>query len=260
MQIRGDWAVRRPDIPTGGFPFEFENDNYPDVDDTAVVVLALRRAANGDPTCRGAADRGLAWALGMQSEDGGWGAFDVDNTSELPLKLPFCDFGAVTDPPSADVTAHMVELLGYEGLASDAAHAPRARLPAARAGARRLVVRPLGREPPLRHRRGRAGARGLRDAPSTRACARRVDWLDRVQNADGGFGEDLRSYRDAALARPRRVDRVADRVGAARLPRRRRRRARRSIAPCAGWSRRSGRGGGWDEPYYTGTGFPATST
>ena len=112
VRVRGDWSVRRPDLAPGGFPFEFANDNYPDVDDTAVVVLALRRAGIDDG---GAAERGVAWSLGMQSSDGGWAAFDADNTSSLPAKLPFCDFGAVTDPPSADVTAHMVEMLAYEG-------------------------------------------------------------------------------------------------------------------------------------------------
>ena len=192
----------------------------------------------------------------MQSEGGGWGAFDVDNTSELPLRLPFCDFGAVTDPPSADVTAHMVEMLGYEGLADAARDAPRARLPAARAGARRLVVRPLGREPPLRHRRRRAGARRVRACaghPSVRAA---VAWLDRVQNADGGFGEDLRSYRERRLARARRVDRVADRLGAARL-RRRRRSPGPPVERAVRWLVETQRpGGGWDEPQYTGTGFP----
>src|SRR5581483_1488577 len=75
--VRGDWAVRKPELAPGGFPFEYANDNYPDVDDTAVVVLALRRARGAD----GPSERGLAWARGMQSKNGAWGAFDVDNTS-----------------------------------------------------------------------------------------------------------------------------------------------------------------------------------
>ncbi|MBV8080210.1 MAG: squalene--hopene cyclase, partial [Actinobacteria bacterium] len=86
---RGDWAVRRPNLPAGGFPFEYANDNYPDVDDTAVVVLALRRAGIADAAC----ERGIAWALGMQCSDGGWAAFDAENTSDLCARLPFCDFG-----------------------------------------------------------------------------------------------------------------------------------------------------------------------
>ena len=112
VTTRGDWTVRRPKLATGGFPFEFANENYPDVDDTAVVVLALRRAGY-DPN--GAATRGLDWMLGMQSRSGGFGAFDVDNESRLVTKLAFCDFGAVTDPPSSDVTAHVLETLAHEG-------------------------------------------------------------------------------------------------------------------------------------------------
>src|SRR5215470_3239093 len=109
----GDWQVRRPALSPGGWAFEFDNDNYPDIDDTAEVVLALRRAGSSGPDARrkAAIARGLTWITGMVSRDGGWAAFDADNTSRLIGKLPFCDFGAVTDPPSADVTAHVVEAL-----------------------------------------------------------------------------------------------------------------------------------------------------
>src|SRR5258708_7654484 len=216
----GDWSVRRPKVPAGGFPFEFANDNYPDVDDTAVVVLALRRAAGS--AFDGPCGRGLAWALGMQSRGGGWGAFDVENTSSLAARLPFCDFGAVTDPPSADVTAHMVELLAHEGLAD---------IPATRAGIDYLLseqepdgswfgrwganyVYGVGTVVPALAACGLAGHRSVRSA---------IAWLERVQNDDGGFGEDLRSYREPDW-RGR---------GASQRP-----------------------DGSWDEPYFTGTGFP----
>src|SRR4029453_8587575 len=92
------------------------NDLYPDTDDTAEIVLALRRVRHPEVArLRAAIDRGVAWTVGMQSTDGGWAAFDVDNTKTLATKLPFCDFGAVIDPPSADVTAHIVEMLTAEG-------------------------------------------------------------------------------------------------------------------------------------------------
>ena len=132
----GDWQVRRPGLAPGGWAFEFDNDGYPDIDDTAEVLLALRRVARtagpgarevgrgseGSPGSEGsrvaqAEARGVTWLIGMQSKDGGWGAFDADNTSRLVTKLPFCDFGEVIDPPSADVTAHTVEALTAAGLA-----------------------------------------------------------------------------------------------------------------------------------------------
>src|SRR3954469_771925 len=95
----GDWAIRRPKLAPGGWAFEFENDLYPDVDDTAVVALALRELGIGEDAVR----RGLDWTAGMQSKGGGWGAFDVDNNAMWLYKIPFCDFGKVTDEPSADV-------------------------------------------------------------------------------------------------------------------------------------------------------------
>ena len=109
---RGDWAVRRPELEPGGWAFEFDNANYPDIDDTAEVVLALRTADHPDPgRVEAAIDRGVDWLSGMQSSDGGWAAFDVDNCRAVVRDLPFCDFGEVIDPPSADVTAHVVEML-----------------------------------------------------------------------------------------------------------------------------------------------------
>jgi squalene-hopene/tetraprenyl-beta-curcumene cyclase len=251
IHVRGDWSVRVPELEPGGFPFEFANDNYPDVDDTAVVVLALRRAGIDDS---GAAERGVAWSLGMQSSDGGWAAFDVDNTSSLPAKLPFCDFGAVTDPPSADVTAHMVELLAHEGLAA---------APATRRGIEWLL-REQERDGSWFGRWGAnhvygtgavlpaLAACGLRDHPSVRAA---VKWLAQVQNEDGGFGEDLRSYRDPAW-RGRGAS-TASQTAWALLGFHAAGERGPAVGRAVGWlvdTQRSD--GSWDEPYYTGTGFP----
>ena len=116
----GDWAVRRPGLEPGGWAFQFHNDNNPDLDDTAEVILALRRVEHPDPVrVEAAIGRGVRWSLGMQSKNGGWGAFDADNTSSIVRRLPFCDFGEVTDPPSADVTAHNVEMLALTGHCAD---------------------------------------------------------------------------------------------------------------------------------------------
>ena len=122
IRVEGDWAVRRPRLAPGGWAFEFANDNYPDIDDTAEVVLALRLVGDSAvPGVEAAIERGVAWTLGMQSRDGGWAAFDAENVSRLIGKLPFCDFGAVIDPPSADVTAHVLEMLAHRGLAGSEA-------------------------------------------------------------------------------------------------------------------------------------------
>ena len=95
IRQRGDWAIRRPGVEPGGWAFEYDNDLYPDIDDAAVVGLALHELGTG----RAAVDRACHWLAAMQSTNGGWGAFDVDNDAEWLYKIPFCDFGAVTDPP-----------------------------------------------------------------------------------------------------------------------------------------------------------------
>ena len=252
----GDWQVRRPDLAPGGWAFEFDNDVYPDTDDTAEVVLALRRVATGSRPDQAAIDRGLRWLAGMQSKDGGWGAFDADNTRELVNKLPFCDFGAVIDPPSADVTAHIVEAFAAEG---------RADSPAVRRG----VVWLLRAQETDGSWFGRWGANYIYGTgavvpaliaagvqPSKPAIRRAVAWLEEHQNPDGGWGEDLRSYDDPALAG--RGKSTASQTAWALLAllaagERDGEAAERGIR----WLARTQRAdGSWDEPQYTGTGFP----
>jgi len=252
----GDWQVRRPDLVPGGWAFEFDNDVYPDTDDTAEVVLALRRAGPKRPTKQAAIDRGLTWLAGMQSKDGGWGAFDADNTRNLVNKLPFCDFGAVIDPPSADVTAHIVEAFAAEGRATDLM-------------ARRGVVWLLRAQEPDGSWFGRWGANyvygtgavvpaliaaGVR--PSKPAIRRAVAWLEEHQNPDGGWGEDLRSYDDPARAG--RGTSTASQTAWALLALLA---AGERDNPATGrgvrWLAQTQRAdGSWDEPQYTGTGFP----
>jgi len=264
----GDWQVRRPGLAPGGWAFEFDNDGYPDVDDTAEVVLALRRVAWPGHGGRRAAqttaalDRAVSWLNGMQCRDGGWGAFDADNTSRLVGKLPFCDFGEVVDPPSADVTAHTVEALAAEGLAGSRA-------------VRRGVTWLLRAQESDGSWFGRWGANyvygtgavvpaliaaGVR--PGKPPIRRAVAWLVARQNPDGGWGEDLRSY-DDPVGWSGRGESTASQTawallallaagGEAATPAQ-----NASIERGIRWLAQTQRPDGtWDEPQFTGTGFP----
>jgi squalene-hopene/tetraprenyl-beta-curcumene cyclase len=113
LEVVGDWASARPQVRPGGWPFEYRNDHYPDVDDSAAILCALHRA---DPArYRHAIDRGIEWVLGLQSRNGGWGSFDADNTHDYLNHIPFADHGALLDPPTADLTARCVSALSQLG-------------------------------------------------------------------------------------------------------------------------------------------------
>jgi squalene-hopene/tetraprenyl-beta-curcumene cyclase len=257
VRVTGDWAVRRGDLAPGGWAFEFANDGYPDTDDTAEIVLALRRVAFPDEAAmRGTIDRGVAWTAGMQSKDGGWGAFDADNTSPFPNRLPFCDFGEVIDPPSADVTAHVVEMLAHEGRTADTV-------------TRRGIDWLLANQEEDGSWFGRWGANYVYGtgaavpalvvagfATDAEPIRRAVRWLEEHQNSDGGWGEDLRSYVDKTWAG--RGDSTASQTAWALL-------ALLAAGEAAGDAVQRGVGflvdtqrpdGTWDEDLFTGTGFP----
>jgi squalene-hopene/tetraprenyl-beta-curcumene cyclase len=251
VAVKGDWAVRRPDLTPGGWAFEFENDLYPDVDDTAVVALALRELDMGEEAVR----RGLDWMVGMQSSGGGWGAFDVDNDELWLYRIPFCDFGKVTDEPSADVTAHAIEALAPE---------PRYAT-VTRRGLDWLLAEQeddgswFGRWG-VNHVYGTGAALPGLEAcgiePEHPAMRRAVDWLDSVQADDGGFGEDILSYRDRAL-RGRGVSTPSQTAWAllayAAAGEQRRLSAERAATYLCIAQRSDG---DWEEEHYTGTGFP----
>ena len=256
IRVPGDWSVKRPELEPSGWAFEFANDGYPDVDDTAEVLLALRRADSAlHPGLLKAIERGTTWMVGMQSGDGGWGAFDADNTRRLVEKLPFCDFGAVIDPPTADVTAHVVELLALHGLAGT---------PAAQRGVRWL----LEAQEPDGSWFGRWGTNYVYGTgavvpaliaagfeTSSLPVLRAVRWLVEHQNEDGGWGEDIRSYLDDSW-RGRGVSTPSQTAWALL--------ALLAVDPHSmavergvAWLVSAQRpDGGWDEDPYTGTGFP----
>ncbi len=118
LETAGDWAMNRPNLRPGGWAFQYENPCYPDVDDTAVVALALDRCDR--VRYRPAVERAKEWIVGMQSRNGGWGSFDADNTHYYLNHIPFADHGALLDPPTADVSARCLGLLAQAG--SGAAH------------------------------------------------------------------------------------------------------------------------------------------
>jgi squalene-hopene/tetraprenyl-beta-curcumene cyclase len=284
--VRGDWAAARGELQPGGWAFEFENDNYPDVDDTAEVALALlrtielepdqtrranrhRRRSGEQPPAEGeqgmreraqdAIDRAVEWVEGMQSEGGGWGAFDADNTRALVRALPFLDFGEVIDEPSADVTAHALEMLAALG---------RADSEKARAGLSWLLGQQeadgswFGRWG-INHVYGTGAALPALAAmgvdPEESPIRRAVAWLHEHQNEDGGWGEDPRSYDDPAWIG--RGDSTASQTAWALLALHAAgERLERSPAMERGvaWLISTQRPDGtWDEPQYTGTGFPS---
>jgi squalene-hopene/tetraprenyl-beta-curcumene cyclase len=256
ISVSGDWAVRRPRLAPGGWAFEFANDNYPDTDDSAEIVLALRRVTHPQPErVRAAVDRGIAWVTGMRSRDGGWGAFDADNTRTMPTRLPFCDFGAVVDPPSADVTAHVVEMLAAAGLADGQP---------ARRGVRWLLDHQeadgswFGRWG-ANHVYGTGAAvpalvaAGVR--PDAAPIRRAVRWLADHQNDDGGWGEDLRSYVDPAWIG--RGTSTASQTAWALLALLAAGETAETVERGVRWLVDTQRpDGSWDEPEFTGTGFP----
>jgi squalene-hopene/tetraprenyl-beta-curcumene cyclase len=253
VRRRGDWALRRPHLDPGGWAFEFANETYPDIDDSAEVVMALERTHVADAD--DAIARGIRWTMGMASADGGWGAFDADNVRELCRKLPFCDFGEVIDPPSADVTAHVVEMLARVGMANE---------PATHRGVDWLL-RAQEQDGSWFGRWGAnyvygtgAAVPALVEAglPAGHPAVRRaVRWLEQVQNPDGGWGEDLRSYDDDAWRGhgASTASQTAWALLALHAAEERGDAAERGL----GWLAETQRpDGSWDEPWYTGTGFP----
>jgi squalene-hopene/tetraprenyl-beta-curcumene cyclase len=191
----GDWQVKNKDAEPGGWVFEFRNDFYPDVDDTAFVLMALQRVNYPEPKrMEAAVRRGIQWMLSMQNRDGGWGAFDRDNNKALLCNIPFADHNAMIDPSTADVTARVLECLGRYGWTAEHSTVQR--------GLRFLLKDQcedgswFGRWG-VNYVYGTSGVLRALETVSLTAkeyCQRAVTWLRTVQQHDGSFGESLRSY------------------------------------------------------------------
>ncbi|MGN6374471.1 MAG: squalene--hopene cyclase [Sphingomonas sp.] len=194
LDVAGDWAEERPGVRPGGWAFQYNNDHYPDLDDTAVVVMAMDRAGPRVGGMAEAIERGAEWTRGLQSKDGGWGAFDADNAYHYLNNIPFADHGALLDPPTADVTARCLSMLAQLG-ESDSARA-RAALAwlereqeADGSWFGRWGVNYIYGTWSVLCALNAAGVAG--DHPMVR---RAVGWLVGIQHADGGWGEDCNSY------------------------------------------------------------------
>jgi squalene-hopene/tetraprenyl-beta-curcumene cyclase len=196
----GDWQIKNKDAAPGGWAFEFRNDFYPDVDDTAFVLMALRRVDYADSSRLSTAiDRGLTWMVSMQNRDGGWAAFDRDNDRALLNQIPFADHNAMLDPSTPDLAARVLECLGHFGW--DSSH------PRVQKGIDYL----LREQTPEGAWYGRWGVnyvygtsgvlRALTavHAKADQAIAKGVKWLQSVQQSDGGFGESCETYDNPAL-------------------------------------------------------------
>jgi len=261
LDVKGDWVDKRPDVRPGGWAFQYNNAHYPDLDDTAVVVMAMDRVRrmDGTPKYDEAIARAKEWILGLQSVDGGWAAFDADNLEYYLNNIPFSDHGALLDPPTDDVTARCVSMLAQLGDTLETSEAMRR-------GVEYLRRTQLADGSWF----GRWGINYIYGTWSVLCAlnaagvphndsmiAKAADWLEAIQNADGGWGEDGNSYKldykgyersgttasqtawaALALMAAGRVDNSATQRG----------------IDCLMQSQRAD--GFWQEPDYTGGGFP----
>jgi squalene-hopene/tetraprenyl-beta-curcumene cyclase len=260
LDVAGDWAVRRPHLRPGGWAFQYANPHYPDVDDTAVVVMAMDREQrlNRHGDFAAAIARAREWIAGMQSRNGGWGAFDSDNEYDYLNNIPFADHGALLDPPTEDVTARCVSMLAQLG---ESAASP---------ALKRAIAYLRETQLPDGSWYGRWGmnyiygtwsvlcalnAAGL--DPQTPEIRKAVAWLTEIQNPDGGWGEDgvsykldYRGYESAPSTASQTAWALLGLMAAGEA-------GRPAVQSGIDYLlQHQGDDGFWDEPRYTATGFP----
>ncbi|MGE0752380.1 MAG: squalene--hopene cyclase [Variibacter sp.] len=260
LDVKGDWSVQRPDVRPGGWAFQYANPHYPDLDDTAVVAMAMDRASNFKPGAYdGSIARAREWVEGLQSKDGGWAAFDADNMYYYLNNIPFADHGALLDPPTEDVAARCVSMLAQLGETAETS--PRLARGIAYLKKTQLADGSWYGRWGLNYIYGTWSVLCALNAahvdPQSPVVRKAAAWLTKIQNEDGGWGEDgasykldYRGYEKApstasqtawallALMAAGEVDSPAVKKGVAYL--------------CA----TQAKDGLWDEERYTATGFP----
>ena len=263
-EFRGDWTQLTPKAKPGGWAFERANVHYPDIDDTAVAILVLARAqaSNRKSDIEAPLQRAIDWVFAMQSDNGGWGAFDRNNHTQIITKIPFCDFGEVLDPPSADVTAHVIEGLAHAGFTNTDNRVQAA------------IKYLWDEQEPAGCWFGRWGVNYIYGTaavlPALAAAGedmqqervkKAVDWLLECQNSDGSWGETCASYMDLSLAG--KGAGTASQTAWAMMallatfedgqPKQD---VREALQRGIEYLVNTQQDGTWDEAYHTGTGFP----
>ena len=258
VALPGDWQVKRPHVQPGGWAFQYDNPFYPDLDDTAMVLMALEKVQGIDADrMRLAKERGLGWFLGMQNQDGGFASFDADNNRLFLNNIPFADHGALLDPSTEDLTGRGLELLGSLGY--DFGFEPAGR-------ALEFIRHSQRHDGPWHGRWGvnyiygtwsvLRGLGAMRVDPRHEYVQRAVRWLIRRQNADGGWGETCESYVKPELAG--RGPSIPSQTAWALL-------GLFAVGTISGPAVEAGidyllrtqrADGGWDDAFWNGTGFP----
>ncbi len=258
IRVPGDWKVKSPNLLPSGWAFEFHNDRYPDVDDSAFVMMAIKDVAVSNIIFkRNAIRRGFVWCLGLQSKNGGWGAFDKDNTKHILNKIPFSDMEALIDPPTADLTARMLELMGTFGCRNSHPAAVRAL---------KFIRESQEEDGSWFGRWGvnyiygtwsvLSGLAAIGEDMKQPWIHKAVKWLVNHRNSDGGWGETCESYSNPALAGV--GESTASQTGWALLALMAAGRADSAVVfkGIEYLLKTQNTDGSWNEDAYTGTGFP----